>query len=238
MSLSMFTSFSSQAEDLSELMASFPEELLEAINAGNIDFGNALEYYGYIYQYILLAACIMAMLLAVSALAKEEGENTIEFLYAKPVTRRSMVLQKLLSVLTQTTVFSLIMTLLAYVLLHLFSSQEIAFKPILLVGIATWLAQLFFIGIGLLISAFVIKTRRYTPIAMGVVMAMYFMGMVASINQEIEILTYTTPFAFFNISQAITTVSLNQTGVLISSLTFIIMVFLAFFMYNKKDFSG
>lgn len=238
MSLSMFTSFASQADDLNELMASFPEEMLQAINAGSIDFGNALEYFGYIYQYVLLAACIMAMLLAVSALAKEEGDSTIEFLYAKPVTRFSMTMQKLLSVMTQVTVFAGVITLIAYLLLIAFSGQDIAFAPVAMVGFVTWLSQLFFIGIGFLISVFVIKTRRYIPIAMGVVMTMYFMGMIAAINKDMDSLTYTTPFAFFNIGEIVATESMNQTGIIIALSTFAVMVFISFFMYNKKDFSG
>ena len=99
MSLVMFPSFASQGEYLSEVMASFPEEMLAAINAEQVDFSEPLDYLGYIYQYVLLGAAIMAMLLGSNILAKEEGEKTIEFLNAKPISRRQIVTEKLLFLL-------------------------------------------------------------------------------------------------------------------------------------------
>lgn len=237
LSLSMFQSFADQSEEVNELMASFSPEMLEALNASNIDFGNALEYFAYIYQYVLLAACIMAMLISVSALAKEEGESTIEFLYAKPITKSQILIQKLLSLLVQIVIYTLVVVLISYVMLVIFSGQEIALLPVVLVGLVTFLAQLFFCGIGLLISVFVTKTRLYTPVSMGVVMALYFLGMVANVSEEVKLLANVTPFAFFNINEVVKIEAIEGPGVIIALGTFVIMAGLSYFMYNKKDFT-
>lgn len=238
LSLSMFQSFASQADEVNELMASFSPEMLEALNAGNIDFGNALEYFAYIYQYVLLAACIMAMLISVSALAKEEGDSTIEFLYAKPVTKTQILLQKLLSVVVQMAIYTTVVMLISYIMLVAFSGQEVSLLPILLVGVVTYLAQLFFAGLGFLISVFVTKTRLYTPVSMGVVMALYFLGMVANVSEEIKLLANVTPFAFFNINQVVKSEIIEGPGVFIALITFVAMAILTYFMYNRKDFAS
>lgn len=238
LSLSMFQSFADQSEEVNTLMASFPPEMLEALNAASIDFGNALEYFAYIYQYVLLAACIMAMLISVSALAKEEGESTIEFLYAKPITKSQILLQKLLSVLVQVVLYTTILIIISYVMLLLFSGQTVALLPLVLVGIVTILAQLFFCGIGLLISVFVTKTRLYTPVSMGVVMALYFLGMVANVSDNIKVLANFTPFAFFNINEVVKLETIEGPGIFIALITFAVMAVLSYFMYNRKDFAS
>ena len=238
MSLAMFPSFASQGDYLTEVMASFPEEMLAAINAVNLDFSNPMDYFGYIYQYVLLGAAIMAMLLGVNVLGKEEGEKTIEFLNAKPISRSSIVTQKLLFVLSQLLLFSGVMTVIPYLLMNLVTDVAIEFEPFLLVGLGTFLAQVLFASLGSTVSTFVIKAKHGMPVALGVIFLMYFVSMMQGILPDLEWLKYLSPFSFFNVGNIINQGALQMYGVWIAIILSIIIVSFTYSLYNRKDFSN
>lgn len=238
LSLSMFPSFASQGAELEELMATFPEEMLKAINADKLDFSNPVEYFGYIYQYILLAAGIMSMLIGISALAKEEGEKTIEFLFAKPVTRSQIVIEKALYLLLHITIFSVIIMMVPFAVLNIVADETINFTPFLYTGIATWLTQLFFMSVGVCLSTLVVKAKRYMQVALGVVFTFYFVSMIAGIMQDMEWLKYVSPFSYFNVSQIISTEQLTDYGIWIACIGSGVLVATTFLLYNRKDYSN
>ena len=72
-----------------------PTGMLKAFGLESmIDFTNILEYLAYCFQYIAMAACIYALILGVNSLLEEEASGTIEFLYAKNISRKEIVRDK------------------------------------------------------------------------------------------------------------------------------------------------
>lgn len=237
MSLSMFPSFAKQGAYITEVMASFPQEMLDAINASNIDFTNPMDYFGYIFQYVLLGAAIMAMLLGINILGKEEGDKTIEFLNAKPISRNQIVTEKLLAALVQLVVFSVLIAVLPYILLNLITDVEILFAPFIYVGLGVFLTQVICVSLGFILSTLVIKAKRSMPLALGVVFTLYFFSMMQGILKE-DWMKYISPFSYFNVSQIVETSSLHVYGVLIALSLTVLMVTGTYLSYNKKDFSN
>lgn len=238
LSLSMFPSFAEQGAYVSELLDSFPEEMLAALNASQIDFSNPLDYLGYIYQYILLAAAIMAMILGVSTISKEEGEGTIEFLNAKPITRANIVTQKLMFILTQVLILGVFLVGSAYGLIQVVAEESVGFKPFVLVFVVTCLTELLFVAIGMLVSVFVTKTKRYMPIALGVVFGMYFLAMMAGISTDLEVLHYMTPFAFFEVGDILSSGTIEPSGIWITLILSTVLIASTYVLYDRKDFNS
>jgi ABC-2 type transport system permease protein len=58
------------------------------------DFTVITNFFGYVLQFITLAVMVYCTNHAVGMLVKEETEGTIEYLYAKPVSRMDIFLQK------------------------------------------------------------------------------------------------------------------------------------------------
>lgn len=212
--------------------------MMEALNANQLDFTNPLDYLGYIYQYLLLAAAIMAMLLGVSTISKEEGEGTIEFLNAKPISRTYMVTQKLIFMVIQITIMSVCLSGASYVLISLVADESVALQPFILVLIITFLTGFFFVSIGMLISVFVTKTKRYMPIALGVVFTMYFLAMMAGISSDLEATKYLSPFAFFNVGDVLKHNAIELYGILITLILSTVLIVGTYVLYDRKDFNS
>lgn len=73
-----------------------------AFGMDRLNFGEFMGFFGVECGNILgLGGAFFAALLGISALAKEEKEQTAEFLLTHPVSRRKIVGQKLVSMLIQ-----------------------------------------------------------------------------------------------------------------------------------------
>ena len=57
-----------------------------------------------------------------------------------------------------------------------------------------FLIQFAFASIGLLISTFIVKTKAVYPVAIGISMGTYFLGITATISDKMEFLKY---FSFY-----------------------------------------
>lgn len=183
--------------DINELMQQFPEDMMKAFNMETLNFSEPMDYYTYVYQYALLAAGIWGMLMGASILAKEEGEKTIEFLYAKPITRGYIYGWKLGAVLTQLAVFFGIFLAGSILGFVAFAEGKYDAGLLALLSLAMILVQLVFVSLGFLISTFVVKTRKIMPLSLGLALGFYMVSMIASIKDDVEWIRYLTPFQYF-----------------------------------------
>ena len=85
--LSMFPTFSKEADAFKEIMEGFPEPVRKALGLSVDSMSSILGFYSYIFLYITLCGAIQAMNLGTSIVSKEVREKTADFLLTKPVTR-------------------------------------------------------------------------------------------------------------------------------------------------------
>ena len=84
-------------ESLSMMMETMPQEMLSAFNMDIVGIESAFGWFrteGYVF--LTLIGGLYSAILGSTILLKEESEKTIEFLYAKPVSRKQIVSAKIL----------------------------------------------------------------------------------------------------------------------------------------------
>src|SRR5690554_4228562 len=121
--LLIYPAVMSEGEAYLKILQSIPSELLEAFS---IDFDTFLSFngfLGYIYLYLLLALCVLAMNLGLSVLGKEISGKTADFILTKPMTRRRLLTQKNLSGLTLLLLTNLFLNTVT-VIMRLFLEKE------------------------------------------------------------------------------------------------------------------
>lgn len=198
MFMAMYPSFAEQGSSLDQMLSGFSPELLKMFSFDSLDFTVGMDYYAYMFQYILLAAMIQFMVLGANLISREEDAGTINFLYAKPLSRSSIVTTKLLSGLAYAGIFFVVYALSVLGVIAAVDSAAINFGTILLFGLALLLGQLMMMGIGLLLSMFITKTRTVMSVSIGVVLLMYVLSMVVNLNDSLGALRYLTPFQYFD----------------------------------------
>lgn len=207
-----------------------------AFGMDKLKFGELMGFYGIESGNILgIGGGFFAALLGVSALAKEERERTVEFLLTHPISRASIVSQKLLSVISQILIMNCLVVLISLISSKIIG-EELQMKEFMLLHIAYLILQLEIACICFGISAFI--RHGSIGIGLGLALALYFMNIVCNISKQAEFLKYITPYAYADASKVIPTSKLEIDLIMLGVLFSMLGVTAAYVKYLKKDIAA
>ena len=218
-----------------------PDQVLAMFNMDDmVDFSNLLNYYGYISNIIFIASCIYACVLGAGALAKEEGNKTIEFLYTMPLTRKQILINKLITsfiILFLFTFISSIITMFSAVIVK--PSTMALFDliiPMMKVIGYQFLIMTGFMFLSFGFSAVLKKTSIIAPIGMVIFFVTYISGVFGKTIKSLKFLKYFSPYYFIESNKVIKNGYFNPYYLLILAFMIFGGFVFAYFYYSKKDF--
>jgi len=233
--LSAFSTISADAELMSEMMASFPEELLIAFGMTDIDFSSVQGFYGVVFLFCQLCLAIQAANYGFSLVSIEEREMTADFLLAKPIERSTILTSKLLAAISSLTVTNIVVWISSFVVINMVrDGREFDANALVLLLLTIIIFQLFFLSVGMLISLLMKRVRSVTPLSMALAFGMYvisaFGGMLG--DTKLEMLT---PFKHFEPNYILKNGSYDLPLVMISVLAILISVAGSYWLYEKRN---
>ncbi len=232
--LSMFPSFSKDAEEFKSLLEGFPVELRKAIGLSVDSIATLIGFFSYAFLYLKLAGAIQAMNLGTSILSKETREKTEDFLLTKPVTRAQVVTSKLLAALVSLVITNIVFIAATFVMASIVAEDEFNKEALFLIAISLLFLQLMFLALGIVVSAIFPRIKSVISVSLGTVFGFFMLGMISSTTED-EALRYLTPFNYFD-SSYITQNAGYETSFLITAVIFIIAAIVAsYYLYSKKD---
>ena len=217
-----------------EKMNLFPEAVLKALNLDNMpDFSNYLQYYAYVFQFIIMALYVYALVLGTSIISKEENEKTIEYLYANPISRKEIMTSKLLASFTTLALLMLSIFIFSYVLGIIFASSFVIIGLIKMMVFA-FIVLIAYLSIGILLSVILKRMSQGPMIALGVFFGTYILGIISGIVEKLDFLKYVSPYNYA-IPMSILRGDVDIIGMIISIFIIVICITLSYIVYNKKD---
>ena len=229
-------------QELLESKLSFmPTVVLQAFDLMEIpDFTNLLEFFGFILQIIGIAAVIYAVILGASSLAREEGDGTIEFLYAKPVSRAKILFSKWFAVFSLYFLFTLGGYAVGITGCYFVMPEGVSFSALLYDVALLYLGQLFvgsiFLCISFLCSAMFSSVKGAVSLSLALFFITYALGIFGTYLPNADWLLYLSPYHYAMPQELI---RLGGFRLLYTGIGFGIMVvsvLLSYLVYRKKDF--
>lgn len=228
----MYPEMKGEMEGVSDIFASMGA-FTAAFGMDKLNFGTMIGFYAIECGNILgIGGAFFAAIIGVSVLAKEEKERTAEFLLTHPVSRNTIITQKLLSVMLQIVFMNVVIYLLAVSSIAMIG-EEVLWKEVSLLHLANFLVQAELAGICFGVSAFL--KRNGLGIGIGIAAMMYFLNIVANLTESAEMLKYLTPFGYADSADIVTNVSLDGKMIACGMVLLFIGVLTAYQIYNKKD---
>jgi ABC-2 type transport system permease protein len=199
----MYPVFYDSLELVTDMLKNFPPEFAAAFGLYLDDLFSYGGFFSFSFLYISLMGVIMAVILSVSAFAREKRSKCVDFLLTKPRTRSSVFISKLLSGLLLLVVFNL--TFIAAAMIGYYASSGNTGEPgrFLLAAFSLFPTQLVFYCAGIL---FAILARRVRSVS-GAATAFGFAGFLLSALYgmlEEEPLRFVTPLKYFDPAAVIT----------------------------------
>ena len=230
----IYPEMSSEMESISDMMANMGA-FSDAFGMDKLNFGEFIGYFEVECGNVLgLGGAFFAAIVGVSALAKEEKEHTAEFLLTHPVTRTSIVLQKLASVYLQIIALNAVVAA-AVSLSIIVIGEEVPVKTISLLLLAYFLLQIEIASITFGISAF-LKNGGFA-VGLGISVLFYFMNIVANLTEDAEFLKYITPFGYTEGGDIVSNSAINGKYLAIGMAFAAAAIIAGFVKYRKKDIS-
>jgi ABC-2 type transport system permease protein len=233
--MSVFSSFTADAELLNEMMAEFPDELLVAFGMDGVDLSTVLGYFGITILFAQVLVAVQAANYGFSLVSVEERELTADFLLTRPVGRPKILTSKLLAALTGLAITNAVVWISSFALIGIFSEGKPYDAGILVLLLLTiTFIQLFFLTVSLLISLFTKRIRNVTPYSMGLVFGLYVLSAFSSMMGEMPIENI-TPFKHFEANYIVANGSYDSPLIFLSFALIIISVIGSYFLYSRRD---
>ena len=171
-------------------------------------------------------------MLGISALAKEEKEQTAEFLLTHPVTRENVVLHKLCAVLAQIAILNLLAICITAVSILMIKESPEA-KTLAWLFLAYFILQIETASICFGISAFI--SQGGLGIGLGMAALFYFLNIIANLTEQAEFLKYITPFGYTEGADIIAKGSIDVKYLSVGLVLTAVGIAAAFYWYCRKD---
>lgn len=236
--MSIFQGFSKDSALVSQLMSSFPRELLIAFGMADMDWSTILGFFGLVFVFVQICLAIQAANYGLGLVSIEETEWTADFLMSKPLGRGQILTSKLLAAVTALGLTGMFVWIASFLYIIIFRGQQlIPLAPILLLLFSMPVFQLFFLSVGMLISLLVKRIRSVTPFSMGLVFGLYILNAFGDMIGEkgMEILS---PFKHFAPSAIIKNGAWDLPLVMISVVIIIIAITASYRLYAKRNIAS
>jgi ABC-2 type transport system permease protein len=232
--LLIYPAVMSEGEAYLQILESLPPELLEAFSINFDTFLSFNGFLGYIETYLLLALCVLAMNLGLSALGKEISGKTADFIMTKPITRRRFLTQKILSGLTLLSLTNLFLSSSTVIMSLLLEKEERNLQVLLLILFAGFILQILFFTLGILLGIVRKRIRFITSLSLSFIFIFYILGMVSQIIKN-DFLSYFTPFRYFDFNQIILNSSYDLNYLLLSVILILLFTALSYLLIQRKE---
>lgn len=228
----IYPEMAGQMDELSGMFADMGS-FSAAFGMDQVNFGEFTGFFGVECGNVLgLGGAFFAALLGISALAREEKEQTAEFLLTHPVSRRKVVWEKLLGILAQLIILNAAVILVT-ALTTLAIGESPKLQTMALLFLAYFCLQLEVAAICFGVSAFI--RRSSLGIGLGLAALCYFLNILANLTEDAAFLKYITPFGYAEGTDIISSGSLELKYLAVGMGLTLIGVAAAFWRYTKKD---
>ena len=219
---------------MDEYVKMFPEEMLKAFN---MDIASMSTAFGWLktegFIFVILLTGVYASILGSNIVLKEESDKTIEYLNTLPITRRSVLLKKIICGIIYIVAMIVIIALFNYVGLEL--SGDFDKKQYILLSITPLLSALPLFAINLFISTFLHKNKKMFGASLGIALVSYFLQIFSEINEATEFFKYFTVYTLADVRNVIIDVAINPIMVVLSIVITLLFVIGTFINYEKKE---
>jgi ABC-2 type transport system permease protein len=234
MAASKFSAFAGDPEML-KILDSLPPAMLDVFGMRAFNLTTLSGFYGIMFIYFGLMAAIASAMWGSDIISKEERNKTVEFSLVLPVSRSRVITAKALAALINCIAFVLITWGISVVAVQSFNPDQAFYSYLALQMRAMFVIELIFLAIGLMLGCVMKQYKRSASIAVGIILATYFMSIVSGMQEKLDFLKWFTPFKYFDAADLFRSGSMNNTYLLLSAGIILVCVAVSYLVYNRRD---
>jgi ABC-2 type transport system permease protein len=232
---SIFPTFAKDAALVNSVMAKFPPALQEAFGLNKMDMSSVAGFYSFLFVFVQLCLAIQAANYGFGLVSVEEAELTADFLLTKPVSRVQVITSKLLAALSSLLVTDLVVWIASWAGILAWNGNR-PYDAGLLVQLmlSLILLQLFFVGVGLVVSLLVKRIRSVTPWSLGLSFGAYVLAAFSGMFGDAK-LEYITPFKHLDPAYFVKNGAFDTPLLVLNVVITVISIAASYWLYIRRD---
>jgi ABC-2 type transport system permease protein len=237
MFISMFPSIQQEADKMTEMLAAFPDSMIQifGIEGGNL-FSSlepfmTIEYYSLIWPLVLV---ILVITVSVSAVSGEMEDGTMDLLLARPVSRAKLFFAKYAGGSVVILLFIILSVLSVYPLGWLYG-VEVAGEAHWTIALLGLLFGMAVYSVDMFISSALSTKGAATSIMAGWIFLMYVAEIFASLYEKMEWLQYVSFFHYFDYREALLHNTISAESLVIFGVTIVAGFAAGLVWFRRRD---
>lgn len=237
--MSAYPSVAKNSTSMNQFMKSLPPSMTKAFNLDKLNYADILGYYSTeIGTFIILCGSMYAMILGSSMISKEIDDRTIEFLQSKPITRTSILTQKLTSGILYIILLNIFLFFTSYFSFEKVKTSSYSIKKLFLIFAGYLIIELTFVSLGLLLSLVIKKKKISTGLSLWTVLGMYLLYVLSGISDNLKVLKNFAAFKYADAADIIINGKYKASYLLVLAIVIVISIVLSYILYRRKDISA
>jgi ABC-2 type transport system permease protein len=237
--LAIFPSMADMGDDITKMMDKLPEEVGKALGMDSQTWSSITGFYSTYYGiYIILLVGIFTTSTGATIISKEEKDGTSEFLMTKPISRKTIFMTKMMSLLTLTLIIYAVQTIFAIIGFASFGGGKVDWIGFAIMHTHGLALILFFTTTGVLLSMFFKPKKNFMGMVVGIIFGSYFLDAMSKAASSVEWLGYISPFHYLDFAVTSDNYSVNIFGASTMVALGVGLLFFAFKTYSKRDING
>ena len=201
MTMAAMPSMLKSSASVAGFISAFPPEFLKAFNFDASSFSSPLGF-AVVYNmiYTMLLGSIFSITITARTLHREQAERTAEFLLVRPIGRMAVFAAKAAAWLSLLAGMNAVLFAAGAASLAAFTPAGFSWSLDGYLVISAYAALLMGAmgGVGLLVSALARRARSLTGPAIGIVLGLYLLDIVAKITPDYGAIGWASPFKWLD----------------------------------------
>lgn len=240
MVLAIFPIMAEFGDEMTSMMEEFSgDDMNDAMGYSEQMWSSILDYYSAYYGiYIIMLISIYCTVTAINIIAKEERNETSEFLYTKPITRGEIFWSKFMVLITMLGFIFILQMGLALGEIELFKTGPVDYASLFTMNLHGLILVLFFTCVGLFVSVFMRAKKSFIGIVLGLIFGMFFIDTISKVAESVNWLGYISPFHYMGFQVGQDDFSFNLIPAIVLMAVAGTLIFLALRKFKNKDIAG
>jgi ABC-2 type transport system permease protein len=221
--------------DMLGILKDLPQGVLSAMDLNSFNLTTVTGFLGIMYTYFALLLSIAAAMWGSDIISKEEGDKTVEFALTLPVKRSKLITAKTLAAVVNSFALLLVTGLITVASAQKYQPDREFYTFLFYILLAVFILQLVFLAVGIFLGCAMKQFRRAGSVAVWLLLATYFLSIIASLDAKLDFLKYFTPFKYFD---PVALLHQNKLDILFVGLSAAIIAASmagAYLSYSKRD---
>lgn len=232
--LTIYPAFANDVTVVKEAFSHLPDAIKHAMGTGGFEIFTFPGFIANILPILLLAGSIQAMNMGITLANREKLAQTTDFLISKPVGRSRIFWQKLAAHLTVLALTSTLLITYVYVGSQLAGAGDYSTQTFLMImGVFAGI-QLWFLSVGMGVSALVGRIRAVVGVSMATVFGMFVLSMFGSVIGD-ENIRYVTPFKYVDLLEVVKSQTYEISHIIVWAAIVILGIVISWAIYQRRD---